>query len=239
MIPALPIKKFLILCLFSMLYLWAPTGGAVAQTDRPDFGSWFIYNGTFHYKDRWLLFLESQTRTYNPVTDPQTFFIRPYIGYKIADQFTFWIGNEYHRSWNYPLEDMPRAAKQEYRLTLQGILTSKINRIKFQHRYRYEFRYFDKGEDLHKQRARYRIQVKVPLNKGNGEQGSIFSNIGNEIMVDASPDIAVSQNRLYGMVGYQFTPNIDMQFGYMNIIFENKMVDHRMLFMFNHKLKFK
>ncbi len=59
---------------------------AEAQEDYP-LGSWYIYNGFFNFSPKTELFFETQLRTWEVVDDPQTFLMRPYFSYNVADNF--------------------------------------------------------------------------------------------------------------------------------------------------------
>ena len=123
----------------------------------------------------------------------------------------------------------------ELRTTLQAMLFQKVSRVSIQHRYRYEFRFLDeKG----KQRTRYRIQLGIPLTKSKIEKGVLFATIGNEFMVNTQPELNLSQNRTYTMLGYQFTDGLNLQVGYMYIARPNTVGLHRLQFFLTHKLYF-
>lgn len=104
------------------------------------------------------------------------------------------MGLEYHKTWTYAEEPNDRESANEFRITLQGMVFQKIERVSLQHRYRYEFRTVD-GDQL--QRMRYRIQATIPINNKSMEKGTVFANIFNEFLVDTEPRLQLSQNRFY------------------------------------------
>jgi hypothetical protein len=210
----------------------------LAIADEPDsypLGAWYIYNGFFNFSPTFELFVESQLRTWEVFDDPQVFFFRPYFNFNVAKNFQAGLGLEYHMNWTYETDSAPRVRTEEFRTTLQAMLFQSIGRVNIQHRYRYEFRFLDeKG----KQRTRYRIQLVIPLTKPKIEKGTLFATVGNEIMMNTQPDLSISQNRTYVYLGYQFTPLLNFQFGYMYLAFPSGPGQHRLHFFLTHKLYF-
>lgn len=217
---------------FLMLILFGNPDQINAQEKNP-LGSWYIYNGFFNFSPTFELFLETQVRTWEVITNPQVFFFRPYFNFNITKNFQAGLGIEYHGNWTYESEGEDKVMSNEFRTTLQVMLFQKINRISVQHRYRYEFRFWDESG---KQRTRYRVQLGIPLTKPVIEKGVIFATLGNEIMVNTQPELNLSQNRSYAMVGYQFTPGLNFQTGYMYIARPNGPGWHRLQFFLTKKL---
>ncbi len=198
-------------------------------------GSWYVYNGFFKFSPKFELFAETQIRTWEPVNNIQNFFIRPFFNYNVTNNFQVGISQEYHVSWSFTEMADDRIKTQEYRTTLQGILYQKVGRVSLQHRYRYEFRFLDESG---KQRTRYRLQLGIPLSSNVVAKGSWFATLGNEIMLNTQPKFDLSQNRTYGMLGYQFSKNTNLQFGYMHIYRPEEENLHRLQFFITQKLKF-
>ncbi len=197
-------------------------------------GSWYIYNGFFNLNPKIELFFETQLRTWEPVSNPENFFLRPYFNYNINENWQLGLGLEYHKSWTYDEVSENRIITEEFRKTLQSMVFQKIGRVKLQHRYRYEFRNIDGSK---KQRTRYRIQITIPITKKGFDKGGLFINTLNEFLIDTKPNLYFSQNRFYVALGYQFTKNVNLQVGYLNIMRETS-VHHRMNFLLTHKLFF-
>ncbi len=220
-------------CLFIFLSLSCLTKGTSQEGDK--LGSWYVYNGFFNFSPKFELFAETQFRTWEPIDNLQTFFIRPFFNYNLNKSVQIGISQEYHVNWSYETMSEEHIKTEEYRTTLQGMLYHKIDRISFQHRYRYEFRFLDESG---KQRTRYRLQIGIPLTDKVVKQGVWFANLGNEFMLNTNPKVDVSQNRTYGMVGYQFTQSTNFQFGYMYISRPDQDNLHRLQFFLTQKLNF-
>jgi hypothetical protein len=220
------------LTLVIILFLMISLRGYGQSEDK--LGSWYIYNGFFNVSPKVELFFETQLRTYEVFSNPETFFLRPYFNYNITKQVQMGLGLEYHKNWTYDAVPENKVSTEEFRITLQTMLFQKVGRVALQHRYRYEFRNVE-ADKL--QRMRYRIQATIPLNSKSMEAGTIFLNTFNEIMIDTNPAFNFSQDRIYLAGGYQFNQALNLQVGYLAILRQGT-VHHRLQFFITHKLFF-
>ncbi|MBB3700080.1 DUF2490 domain-containing protein [Flammeovirga yaeyamensis] len=203
--------------------------------ELPDVGSWYIYNGFYKFSPKFEIFVESQVRTYDVVSDVQSFFVRPFFCYNVKDNFQLAISQEYHHNSPYEPVNPDGQTSSEYRTTLQAITSQKLGRFTLQHRYRYELRSLESGLA---QRGRYRAQVGVPISDKTMHQGVFFSTFGNEILIDIDPNTQFSQNRAYAMLGYQMTKSLNFQAGYMYLSRNGTPNEHRLQIFLTHKLAF-
>lgn len=220
--------------LFSLLVSSLTFSSVIGGSSEDELGSWYIYNGFFNFSPKFELFFETQLRNWEIVNNPETFFVRPYFNYNLNKNFQTGLGLEYHKNWSYAEDAEDRISNEEYRMTLQGMVFQKINRVSLQHRYRYEFRNISDGN---RQRTRYRLQATIPINKKEGDKGVFFANTFNEFMIDTEPRLNFSQNRFYIAGGYYFTKYLNFQFGYL-IISRESTVHKRLQFFLTHKLFF-
>ena len=220
-----------ILCITTFLTLGFVTEGLSQEGDK--LGSWYVYNGFFKFSPKFELFAESQVRTWEPINNIQTFFIRAFASYDLNPSFQLGIGQEYHNSWTYSENAEDKVKTNEYRSTLQAVLFQKVGRVTVQHRYRYEFRFLDESG---KQRTRYRLQLGIPISNDTMDKGVWFATAGNEFLINTMPDVDLAQYRLYGMFGYQFSHSTHVQFGYMHIAQSNRDNLHRLQFFLTQKL---
>ena len=197
-------------------------------------GSWYIYNGFFNVSPKVELFFETQLRTWETFSNPENFFLRPYFNYNWNKNFQSGLGLEYHKTWTYAEDPDNRISSDEFRITLQGMVFQRIERVSLQHRYRYEFRNVNSDQ---LQRMRYRIQATIPLNNKTMKKGTVFANVFNEFLVDTAPRLQLSQNRFYLAGGYQFTKDLNFQFGYL-FISRSSSTHNRLQFFLTHKLYF-
>lgn len=221
-------KKWFLIIIFSII----STGGFSQSED--ELGSWFIYNEFFNITPKIEVFFESQLRTYEIFSNPETFFLRPYFNYNVTKQLQTGIGIEYHKTWTYDQNADNKVSANEIRYTLQAMLFQKVDRVAIQHRYRYEFR--DVDQDF-LQRMRYRLQLTIPINNNAIKQGTVFFNLFNEFLIDTKPELMLSQDRVYGAFGYQFTEYLNFQVGYM-AVFRSTTTHSRLQFFLTHKFFF-
>jgi len=200
------------------------------EADKP--GSWYVYNGFINFSPKLELFLESQLRTWEPITNIQNLFFRPYLSYNFTPDFQVGLGQEYHMNWTYAENKDDKVKTEEYRITLQVMLFQKVDRVSIQHRFRYEFRFLDEAGN---QRTRYRIQLGIPITDEKMGKGVLFTTVGNEIMVDTQKELALSQMRSYAMLGYQFSNTTHFQFGYMYISQPSADGLHRLHFLLTQR----
>jgi len=137
---------------------------SVSGQEASKLGSWYVYNGFINLSPKLELFLESQLRTWEPITNIQNLFFRPYLSYNYTPDFQVGVGQEYHMNWTYSENKDDKVKTEEYRITLQVMLFQKVDRVSIQHRIRYEFRFLDEAGN---QRTRYRIQLGIPITDKN------------------------------------------------------------------------
>jgi len=223
------IKFYLLLCLLVF------TSNQAFSQEEDKLGSWYIYNGFFNLTPKFELFVESQLRTWEVVSNSQSFFARAFFNFNLIPSFQIGFSQEYHINWSSAENADDKLKTEEYRTTLQAILFQSVDKVSIQHRYRYEFRFLDENG---KQRIRYRIQLGIPITGEKIEKGVVFATVGNEFLLDTKPKLNFSQNRLYAMLGYQFTSSLNFQFGYMYIARSASPNWHRLQFFLTQKLFF-
>jgi len=197
-------------------------------------GAWYIYNGSFYPDPNFELFFESQLRFYEPVSNIQEFFLRPMVNYHFSPLIFAGLGYSYGMTWTYEENKDDKIRDIEHRLILQVGFNHSIQRTKIQHRYRFEQRWFEAGN---RQRFRYRLQITVPINGKTIEKGTVFVNVYDEVFINAAPELAFDQNRLYLAGGYQFSKTLNAQIGYL---FQSRPSDnfHRLQIFLTQKVNF-
>lgn len=197
------------------------TGQVRAQTPLnpvQPWGSWLI--GTVQLpgsaSNKWGGFVEVQARTngvfhdyfYNELKAGGSFDIDPNFTVAVA-------GGRYSTSDYQDLGAGP--LNVEKRLWEQVVLTQYSHRLKLEHRYRIEQRWFAfrDGSTEFRQRFRYRLNGFLPLNHKTIVPGTIFLSVYDEIFLNPEGPV-FERNRLYGGGGYQFDPHFILQTGYVN-----------------------
>lgn len=69
-------------------------------------------------------------------------------------------------------------------------------------------------------RFRYNIAFTIPLKAGGVQPKTPFAFVNNEILINAGKKVMnnyFDQNRFFAGIGYQFTPTLNAQVGYLNV----------------------
>ena len=196
-------------------------GSAQAQTplnpEQP-WGSWLI--GTVQLPGspthRWGGFAEAQARTNGVFHDYFYNELKAGASFDIDPNFTAAIaGGRYVTSDYQDLGAGPLNA--EKRLWEQVTLTQYSHRLKLEHRYRIEQRWFTFRDDRteFRQRFRYRLNGFLPLNHKKIEPGTVFLVAYDEVFLNPKGPV-FERNRVYGGLGYQVDKHFIVQVGYVN-----------------------
>jgi hypothetical protein len=211
--------------LFAGLLLALLTGStpaALAQTASPaqPWGTWFI--GIVHLpgadKHKWGGFAEVQARTNALFHEYFYNELKAGLSYDIDPNFTVMVAGGRYTTSDY-LDLGAGPLNVEKRLWEQLVLTQISKRLKLEHRYRIEQRWFDFRDDstAFRQRLRYRLNAFLPLNKTAITAGTAFLSVYDEIFLNPKGPV-FERNRVYAGVGYQANAHIVVQAGWVNQI---------------------
>jgi len=172
-------------------------------------GNWLMYFGTNKISEKFSIHSEVQYRNHTiaPVNIEQLL-LRTGINYHFAENAFVTAGYGYIGNHEYESERKSPEV-EEHRIWQQLITTNNLGRVKFEHRYRLEQRFI---ESDFKTRFRYRLMLFVPLNKPKIETGTLFLGVYDEIFINGHEEF-FDRNRLYGGMGYQLNPNVNIQTG--------------------------
>jgi len=206
--------------LVAMLII-SPYGECKAQGTRvndPDVGGWYIVNAKVEHNKKVNSFFEIQARAWNP---NKSFFyheVKGGIGYKLKESVQTFLGIGRYATYanNTDANFKKPALFQELRLWQQVNLSNDIGRVKIEHRYRIEQRFFDGGR--YRNRFRYRINAVVPLNHYFLEEKTIFGIVSNEVFFNNNEDPLFERNRFFAGIGYEITPLITTNAGWLSQI---------------------
>lgn len=184
---------------------------AHAQQQEDIWGNWLMYFGTNRITDDWSIHSELQYRNHTvaPINIEQLL-LRTGVNYHLSNNASVTLGYGYIASHLYDTPDRAPESR-EHRIFQQLILINKLSRLKFEHRYRLEQRWVN-GD--FRGRVRYRLMAFLPLNKPKIEKGTVFLGVYDEIFVNTE-QVFFDRNRLYGAVGYQINPMVQVQAGYL------------------------
>ena len=110
-----------------------------AQDQTQDItGNWLMYFGTNRIADDWSIHSEVQYRNHTvaPVNIEQLL-LRTGLNYHISKSAVVTLGYGYTPSYIY-IDEESELGSTENRIFQQLIMTNKVGRVKFEHRYRYE-----------------------------------------------------------------------------------------------------
>jgi len=176
---------------------------------------------------------------FNIIKNPYQNALRPWIHYKLSDNLRFsWSPVTWFSSWSFPANGKT-TYQPEFRTSPQITFFQNQGRIKFMHRYRYEFRFFglkmidentsdptgpndsyDFPKSNRQGRFRYLIRAALPLNSLKIETGTYYITAADEIFINTGKNIPSNklfdQNRFYMQLGYKFSHDIKLEVGYLN-----------------------
>jgi len=203
--------------------LWGMTAVSVLAGDpENDLGSWVGANSTVRFSERWSFFGQAEVRHWKFASDLNEILVRGAGHYDFSPRVMGGLG--YVRVDFRPFDDANNENPEiiEHRLYQQFAIKQTWESVAFEHRFRFEQRWFNKigvsdyqpGENTYSNRVRYRLQVIVPLNHESVQPGTYFVNVNNETFLNFGDDDKVfDQNRLGFAGGHQFTPSANFQLG--------------------------
>ncbi|WP_303311307.1 DUF2490 domain-containing protein [Hymenobacter sp. BT730] len=206
-----------ILCLVIVLGGLLINRPAMAQTPGT-WGTWFI--GTVQLpgtpEKKWGGFAEVQARTNGLFS--QYFYneLKGGLSYDLDKNFTVMVaGGRYATYTPKDLDAGPN--NKEARLWLQLTLNQYMSRVKVEHRYRLEQRWFNyRGDSTStRNRLRYRLNAFVPLNHTTISPNTVFVSFYDEIFLNPKGPV-LERNRVYAGAGYQFNTHLTVQAGWVN-----------------------
>ncbi|MFN3136891.1 MAG: DUF2490 domain-containing protein [Allomuricauda sp.] len=191
-----------------------------AQTPgEEELGAWFMYFGTNQIAERFSIHSEAQFRYYETTDNFNQMLLRTGLNYHINPDAMATIGYAFIQTDTSFEDIMGEVDSRENRIFQQFILRDKVWEFLFEHRYRLEQRFFDFGDVTDTQhRARYRIQVTLPLTD------TFFLNFYDELFINLQDNL-FDQNRLYAAFGVNITENSNIQLGYLRNQFANAVYD--------------
>ena len=196
-----------------------------SQQDINKGGYWVTYLGDNKINEHFGIHSEAQIRSLGVNNTFSQKFFRTGINYYTTKTSMLTAG--YGFFYTEPTRDMEGAITREHRIWEQLILRNK-NRYAFtEHRFRLEQRIINTDispESLIDHRMRYRFQAIMPFYNLSPYLRYFFLATYNEVMLNfrsASSEV-FDRNRLYFALGVQIRPNLNIQFGYLNQLAQQK-----------------
>ncbi len=178
----------------------------------PAFGNWIIYQGNQAFGKGWNFWNEAQYRNVNFIGDAQQYLIRTGIGYNLTENNNnVLLGYAFVHNAEYHGDVIDQNASTEHRIYQQFLTKQTFPHISFQHRYRLEERFIP---DNYKWRFRYQLGLNIPVTTFTSGD-VVYVSVYDEVFLQPIGNAVFDRNRLYGAMGYKFTPNLKCEFGYM------------------------
>lgn len=184
-------------------------------------GNWLIYIGNKKLNSKWNIHHEIQYRNYNAIGDLEQLLIRAGLGYNIASNSNLLLGYGYIASENYIDHTDTKNNINEHRIFQQFTTKQNVGIINLSHRYRFEQRFI---EGDFKMRLRYFLSANLPINNKEVISKTWYISAYNEIFLNTESAV-FDRNRIYGGLGYKLNPNLNLEIGYMNQLFESSSRD--------------
>lgn len=184
---------------------------------------WYMYFGNHQLTDKFSIHTEYQWRRADWITAWQQSLLRLGVDYRISEAVMVTLGYGHIVTWPYGEQPVPEKFT-EHRLWQNLILTQRQGRFYFNHRFRPEQRWLqgngvgEPDDYVYRNRIRYRFLINYPLNKKEMGPETWFVSVYDEVFIQFGPNFDrnyLDQNRLYGAFGYQFSPQGNVQLGYM------------------------
>ncbi len=174
-------------------------------------GNWLMYFGQSRFSDKVSLHSEVQYRLHTIAPDNiEQLLLRTGLNYHFADNAFATAGYAYVTLYDFDGE-YTSPDSREHRIWQQLITTQKLGRLKLEHRYRAEQRWVN-GD--YRNRLRYRLMAFLPLNNPVIEPGTFFIGVYDELFLNTERPF-FDRNRLYAALGYQFSPAVALQGGFL------------------------
>jgi hypothetical protein len=186
------------------------THALYSQVD--DFGSWNVINTKVNLSDRWSVFNELQLRSLSFYNHFYYYEVKGGATYTIDKNFAVLLGFGKYITYSDGGNFVKPITANETRFWQQFTMSQFLERIKFEHRYRAEQRWFSNGS--YRNRFRYRLNTVVPLNaKKMGPKTFYFTAFDEIFLTNTTPHF--ERNRIFGGIGYQFSKHFTLQPGYI------------------------
>jgi Protein of unknown function (DUF2490) len=143
------------------------------------------------------------------------------VSYDVAKNFTLMLAGGRYSTADY--RDLSAGSLNvERRFWQQLTLTQFAARLKLEHRYRMEERWFRFRDDVvpagltrYRTRMRYRFNALLPLNHATFTDNTVFLSVYDEVFFNPRGPF-FERNRLYAGLGYQFDKHLTVQAGWLN-----------------------
>jgi hypothetical protein len=213
-----------ILIFFSFFFCHDSTAQQAVNTS----GYWLSYMGDNKINDKIGIHSEAQLRNLFFVNNAmESSFVR--VGLNFYTSKTSMLTAGYGFFKNSPSEnDLSLSSSHENRIWQQFVMRKRLPFVFMEHRYRLEQRFITNttnNTDLTDHRIRYRFQAIFPFYTISPYLRHFFFASYNEVMLNfrSNHSEIYDRNRLYFALGYQVSPKLNFQIGYLNQLAQQNM----------------
>lgn len=205
---------------FLLLFSTASLLNAQTKTAPNQGGYWLSYAGDNKINKKIGIHSELQWRNMYLDHSVQSILTRVGLNVYISPQAMATVG--YGFIYSEPTEqDVIGSKVFENRVWEQLILRQKSRNVFIEHRYRLEQRFLNNvtnGTNQLDHRLRYRFQTLFPLYSINPKLRHYFVAFNNEVFINLKkePSRLFDRNRMFVGLGYQVSPKMNFQLGYLN-----------------------
>lgn len=198
--------------LFLSLFLVSIT--TYSQSPEKITGNWLMFFNQTRLSERWGFQTDIQFRSYEIIPNLEQLLLRGGVNYYLSNQAFASIGYAHISNYAFDKELMRGALVTENRMWQQFLIRHSLGVVFFEHRYRLEQRWINGNQNQYRDRIRYFLRTTVPINNKKVEANTVFISVYDEIFMHFE-DVPFDRNRFYAAVGYQFTPMLGIQLGYL------------------------
>ncbi len=174
-------------------------------------GSWTVLNSRVTLAPRLELFNELQLRSQSFYHDFFYYEVKGGVSYSIDKNVSVLLGGGKYITYSDPGDFTPPISANETRFWQQLTMNNYLERLKFEHRYRAEQRWFKTG---YRNRFRYRLNAALPVGPRNKSPRNFYLSAFNELfLTNKAPYF--ERNRFFAGFGYQLSPYFSLQPGYV------------------------
>jgi hypothetical protein len=195
------------ICLPAILLIFSIS----ALSQPSDLGSWNVINTRLTLSSKWSLFNELQLRSQSFYHNHFYYEVKGGVSYSINKNFSLLLGGGRYITYTDGGNFKSPVTANELRFWQQLTMNQYLERIKFEHRYRIEQRWFKTG---YRNRYRYRLNTAFPLNgKKMGPKTFYVAAFDEVFFTNTAPYF--ERNRFFAGAGYQLTKYFTVQPGYL------------------------
>lgn len=183
----------------------------VGFSQKKDFGSWNVITTKLLLTDKWGVYNELQLRSQSFYDNHFYYEIKGGVSYSLNKSFSFLLGVGKYITYTDGGSFKKPVSANETRFWQQLTMNHYLERIKFEHRYRVEQRWFKTG---FRNRFRYRLNAAVPINNKKIGPKTFYIASFNEIFL-TNKEPYFERNRFFLGTGYQLNKMFTIQPGYV------------------------